>query len=225
MIKIYTICYNEELLLPFFIDWYKSRLDCEIVVYNNYSTDSSKEIALSKGCTVVDWDSGNQIRDDLYLAIKNNCWKNHQGWVGIMDVDEILDVYPESLTGTIVQGIGYNMVNLNDRIYLNEIKYGVRDIVYDKMFMFDTRHISEINYEAGCHRANPVGNVEVSRANCYHFKYLSADYLVDRYKMYNERLSDINKEHKWGFQYEAEEAYIREHFEIMQKHEKLEKVR
>ena len=51
-IACYTITYNEELMLPHFIKHYKQFCD-KIVVYDNMSTDRTKEIALDNGCEVI----------------------------------------------------------------------------------------------------------------------------------------------------------------------------
>ena len=54
MITIYTIAYNEEMILPFFIVWYRDRFpDCKIIVYDNYSTDNTKQVALNDNCEVI----------------------------------------------------------------------------------------------------------------------------------------------------------------------------
>ena len=40
-VKVYSICYNEEYMLPFFLQHYSF---ADIVVYDNESTDNSLEI-------------------------------------------------------------------------------------------------------------------------------------------------------------------------------------
>jgi glycosyltransferase involved in cell wall biosynthesis len=46
MVTIYTITYNEELMIEFFINHYRKKFPgCEIVVFDNYSTDKTVEIA------------------------------------------------------------------------------------------------------------------------------------------------------------------------------------
>ena len=75
LITIYSICYNEQVMMQFFINHYRNLFpNCRIVIYDNYSTDRTEEIALANGCEVIKYDSNNEIRDDLYLEIKNNCW-------------------------------------------------------------------------------------------------------------------------------------------------------
>ena len=101
MITIYTICFNEELILPFFVKWYRKKFpNCRIIIYDNYSTDSTEKIALQNNCQVIKYDSNNQIRDDLYLNIKNNCWKDAEtDWVLVCVVDELLDINQTQLIG------------------------------------------------------------------------------------------------------------------------------
>ena len=70
-ISIFVICYNEEIILQKFINHYRTRFpNCEITIYDNMSTDNSRQIAIKNGCKVLEYDSNNEIRDDLYLEIK-----------------------------------------------------------------------------------------------------------------------------------------------------------
>ena len=46
MITIFTIAYNESVLMKFMIDHYRSKFpNCRIVVYDNMSTDGCDKIA------------------------------------------------------------------------------------------------------------------------------------------------------------------------------------
>jgi len=126
MIEIFTICYNEEIILQKFIDHYRTRFpNCEITIYDNMSTDNSRQIAIKNGCKVLEYDSNNEIRDDLYLEIKNNCWKQAKtDWVLICDTDEFLDINQEQLEKedcSIILSKGYNMVNLEDDLIFDNI--------------------------------------------------------------------------------------------------------
>ena len=99
MITVYTIAYNEELIMQFMIDHYRSRFPgCNIVVYDNMSTDNTTKIARANDCEVIQYDTNNQIQDRRYIEIKNNCWKNAlTEWVLICDMDELLDINAEQL--------------------------------------------------------------------------------------------------------------------------------
>ena len=94
MITIYTITYNEGLLIQFMIDHYRERFPgCRIVVYDNISTDDTVKIALANGCEVIPYDTGGQLQDSRYIQIKNNCWKDAKtDWVLVCDLDELLDI-------------------------------------------------------------------------------------------------------------------------------------
>ena len=71
-ITIYTVAYNEELMLPFFIKHYRTLFpECHIVVYDNQSTDRTVEIAKESNCEVIQYDTDNKISDRKYLEIKN----------------------------------------------------------------------------------------------------------------------------------------------------------
>ena len=52
-ITIYTLAYNEALIIQFIIDFYRKRFpDCHIVVYDNKSTDNTVEIAKNNNCEI-----------------------------------------------------------------------------------------------------------------------------------------------------------------------------
>lgn len=224
MIEIFTICYNEEIILQKFIDHYRTRFpNCEITIYDNMSTDNSRQIAFKNGCKVLEYDSNNEIRDDLYLEIKNNCWKQAKtDWVLICDVDEFLDINQEQLEKedcSIILSKGYNMVNLEDDLIFDNIKFGIRAKQYDKYYLFNKSKVKEINYEAGCHSANPKGEIKFSKNvyNLFHYTMLSEQYLINRYRRNFERLSKENKKHGWGIQYSDSEQTIRDRFTTAKK--------
>lgn len=228
MITVYTIAFNEEFMIKFMIDHYRKRFpNCNIVVYDNHSTDNTVDIAKANKCEVIPFDTENQINDRIYIEIKNNCWKKSKtDWVLVCDVDELLDISQTELDrerrlwgSTIIKTTGFDMVNLEKGISLPQIKHGVRNIAYDKSCLFNTRFIKEINYKAGCHICNPEGIIKYSTKHyqLFHYRYLNADLLVKRYKTFFARLSDENKENDWGIQYLQTEEEIRTSFEEQRK--------
>lgn len=199
-IDVFAICYNEEYMLPFFIKHYKA-LGANITIYDNQSTDRSKEIIEQSGCNYRSYDSDNQIRDDLYLQIKNNCWKASKAdWVIVCDIDELLEI-PEHIDLS-----KYSIINTNgyDMLGPPPERMGVYNKMYSKHIMFRPDAINEINYKPGCHGCSPTGNVSGSKEtlNLLHYKYISEDYLLERRKLYAGRLSEINKKHGWGSEYQ-----------------------
>jgi glycosyltransferase involved in cell wall biosynthesis len=223
MITIVTITYNEEFILPHFIKWYRDRFpNCKIVVYDNESTDGTKNICLSTpNLTYIPYYTGNKLSDSTYLKIKNNAWKHADtDWVIVCDADEFLEVTPwninefDDFEDRLVQGYGYNMCNVDGVEDVTQIKHGVRATQYDKTLLFNRKYVKEINYSAGCHSCEPIGDVSKSVISLplYHMKFINVDLLVNKYKSYASRLSDENKAMRWGYHYEQEEWLIREEF-------------
>lgn len=199
-IEVFAICYNEELLLPFFINHYQ-KMGAKITIYDNQSTDRSKSIIEEAGCNYIPYDSNNQIRDDLYLKIKNNCWKDSKAaWVIVCDIDELIEVNFDISQYSIINTKGFDMIGLPPS------RTGVHNKLYSKHIMFRPNCFKEINYKPGCHSLNPItiipisGSVEI--ANLLHYKYISEDYVYKRHIMYQNRLSYVNKQFGWGIEYQ-----------------------
>ncbi len=215
MLTIYTITYNEEFIIPYFIKWYRDRFkDCKIVVYDNESIDNTRQIATDLGCEVIPYSTNNKLSDSAYLKIKNNVWKESKtDWVIVCDVDEFLEVDETYLNTnqTLYKSMGFNMFNLDNLTDITEVQYGLEAVQYDKIILFNKRYVKEINYGAGCHVANPSGDIIYTdiRPRLFHMKFLNVDLLIEKYRVYASRLSDENKKMKWGYHYEEEEQNIR----------------
>lgn len=208
MITLYTITYNEELLIKFMIDHYRTRFPgCRIVVYDNISSDNTVKIAKENGCEVIPYDTNNQLQDLTYIKIKNNCWKNAlTDWVLICDLDELLDINKaqleeeERLGTSIVRARGYNMVNTTDNLDIAKMHYGERDSGNDKSYLFNKKLINEINYEIGCHNCDPRGSIRYSKKayKLYHYCYLNYHVSVRRFRVFSQRMSPENIAGGWG---------------------------
>src|SRR5579885_15747 len=218
MITIFTMAYNEAVRLKFMIDHYKARFpSAQIIVYDNYSTDATAQIAKDNGCEVKAYESNNKVDDNLLTVFKNNCWKNAEtNWVMVIDIDEILDINEEQLQKeevlgtTIIKPEGWNMVNMEDNYDFSNMKYGYRHPDYDKTCLFNKKYISEINFMHGAHRSGPTGVVKFSDNvyKLYHYHYINLDFILDRYKMTAARMSEANRRNRWGWHYWEPEAEI-----------------
>ena len=213
-IEVFAICYNEEALLPYFLRHYSSFAQ-RIVVYDNYSTDRSVEICRANPLVeVIKYGSGDRIRDDIYLQIKNNCWKGSPAdWVIICDIDEL--VYHPNIrqvladcNSTLIEPELFNMFAekfpiTEGQIY-DEVLMGIQG--GGKKNLFKPRDIMEINYDPGCHVAFPEGRVVDNGPlgiKTLHMKYLSLDYTLERKRLSNSRLSEVNKTMGWGVHYQV----------------------
>lgn len=197
MITVYTITYNEELMIQFMIDHYRTRFPgCRIVIYDNMSTDDTVKIAQANGCEVRTFDHHDQFQESRHVDIKNTCWKDAlTDWVLMCDLDELLDInaaelkMEEGLGTSIVRSEAYDMVDMEDKLDIAGMKYGVRDPGQDKSCLFNKKFISEINYASGCHGCNPVGTIVYSKKayKMYHYCYINYAATVERYRLYRMR--------------------------------------
>jgi Glycosyl transferase family 2 len=212
MIQIFAISYNEERLVGFFIDWYKTRFPgCEITIFDNESADRTKEIAESKGCKVLSYSTGGKMDERSLRAIKNVCWKGAScNWVAVVDIDELVeinytDLMMEEKKGTTMIDFEYwTVVNKTGESLLQNMNYGVHHKgLTSKRCLFNPRAIQEINYEIGAHVAHPIGHVQLSskKYRFFHYKFLSYEWLVSRFAAYRSRLTDEAIKNNWGIQY------------------------
>lgn len=222
MVTVYTLTYNEELLIKFMVDHYLQRFpECRIVVHDNLSTDQTVKIALEEGCEVIPYDTQNQLSDRRFLEIKNNCWKNAlTDWVLVCDLDELLDINETQLKteeasgATIIRSETYDMINLKDNLDIAGIKYGVASPLPGKLCLFNKKYVSEINYDPGCHNCNPQGKVVYSKRayRLYHYASLGESATIERFKIRAARLSPENLKNRWGFHYLMTPEEIREEY-------------
>ena len=116
-----TVCYNEEKILPFFLDYYSSFSD-EIIIFDGNSTDDTVniiqsyarktkcniELRISNSPNSVNSYDEELLRTELNFNynlslhyIRNNAWKylftNHiNDWIIVVDVDEFM-YHPDGL--------------------------------------------------------------------------------------------------------------------------------
>jgi hypothetical protein len=218
-LHVFAVCFNEELLLPYFIEHYKKQGADYITVFDNYSTDKSKQIILDHGCQYIPYDSGGQIRDDIYLDIKNNCWKPYgSDWMIVCDIDEFLYLPKQDLsTCDMVKSIGWDVLGLP------HATKGLQNPLYSKQVLFRRKNLIDINYSAGCHTCRPhfkhfkdmLGFPDF-KANLLHYAHITPEHKFQKYCIYQSRLSDINKQKGWGSQYvDVTPADVEANFEYL----------
>lgn len=222
MVTVHAICYNEEYMLPFFINHYRRNFpNCRIVIHDNQSTDRSVQIALDNGCEVDPYDTGNKLSDFRFAEIKNNYWKHDQTpWSIVCDIDELLDINQleleeaDRLGATLIKSKGWHMCNKYGIEDIDKIFYGVRAGQYDKTLCFKKAVIGEINYSNGAHNCYPIGQAVYSDKayNMRHMKYINEDYLVEKYRINASRLSPENIRFGMSGHYAATEQQIRDEY-------------
>jgi len=208
MITVYTLTFNEELLMKFMIDHYRSRFPgCRIVVYDNFSIDKTVEIALKNNCEIVPFDTNCMFSDRKNMEIKNTCWKDAiTDWVLVCDLDELLDINlkqlkaEEALGTTIIKPEVYDMINMVNNTDIASIKYGVKSPVDGKISLFNKKYIQEINFGIGAHSCNPKGKAVFSQSfyKMYHYNAISENITIEKFKIRSARLSPDNIKNGWG---------------------------
>ncbi len=219
MIKLTTICYNEEKILPYFLDYYSTFCD-KIIVYDNESTDNSLDIIrrypnaeIRSNCT------NGEISDLRYLEIKNHSWKDTRSlydWQIVVDIDEFiyfegnildeLEIYKKSRIN-IIPTIGYSMLadeyptDYNKSIF-EQIQYGVPTRQYGKPAIFNPNEIGEIYYRPGAHICEPKGNICLGWATfkLLHYKFFGYQNWVNRNNLYTSRIGPNADGHAVAYQ-------------------------
>jgi glycosyltransferase involved in cell wall biosynthesis len=228
-ITVYTVCFNEELMLPHFLNHYSSIAD-RIVLYDNQSTDQSMSLARAYPNTEIhSFDTGGRFSELTLTSIRENCWKNDRAdYVIVCDVDEFLFCdnvsLPEFLSArsdySVFQPLGFEMVadqfpSDYARSIHDQVQVGVYSRGYSKMVLFDPKRIAAMNFSPGSHYAQPTGtHVNIYRADrrlgksagydlkLLHYKNLGFDYRESRHKCLAERLpADALRRRDYGFHY------------------------
>ena len=202
-IHAYILCYNEEMILPFTLDYYSKYCE-KIILLDNESTDRSREIAAKyPKVSVVSWSSNNQINDFAYVQLKSNIYKNSRGiadWVIVCDCDEILYDIPR-LKVLLDENIklprveGFHMVSEtfpvhDDTCITQKIKTGNRETIMDKQIVFSPD--VNITFELGAHKNICSDKVDTiyPAFKLLHYKFLSSEYLINKNKMYMKRVPE-----------------------------------
>lgn len=222
-IEVHILCWNEMEILPFVIKHYQ-KFCGHIIIYDNYSTDTSQLIAESMGCDVKRFGRKGELDDMSYLAVKNNCWKGSKAdYVIVCDADEILIINAsdslELLTSsaTIFKTQGWQIQS--DEMPVNEITEitkGWPFSNYSKSVIFDPKAIKEINYKPGAHECSPVGHVIYSDETLYllHYKNIGGvERLLKRNREYAKRMSYNNRKNGYGIHYLEPEMQTRKEWE------------
>ena len=212
MVELYTVCWNEEVRLPYFLRHYR---DVDVIhLYDNDSTDRTVELAAADSRVRVHrLDTGGKYTEAAQMHVRNNAWRGSKAdWVIVCDVDELL-YYPDHRlldsvgSATILHPYGYDMISAalpttSGQLY-EEVNRGVYSSGFDKLVAFRPSAV-EPNYSPGCHHAQPRGDVRYFRSPqllLLHFHYLSAEWTWARHQAVGRRMSQENISYRWGVQY------------------------
>jgi hypothetical protein len=228
VIHLYTICWNEERMLPFFFKYYDKFVD-RYIFFDDKSDDRTIELINNHPrAEVRPFPESNN--DSFVLSaqsVHNNCWKESRGhadWVIITAVDEFL-YHPDLINFlikcksekvTAIPALGYQMLSEvfpdNNSDLIMNVPHGAACHPFNKLSLFDPSEITETNYQVGRHETNPVGNIKYPKHDellNLHFKYLSFDLLFERHKQLLNKLRCSDIKNKWGIHYKYNEEELR----------------
>ncbi len=228
-ITIYTIAYNEEKVLPFFLDHY-SKFATRVIIYDNESTDNTVKIAKEHPLVkeVYSVKTGDSLDDSMYVKIKNSCWKGDTSdYVMLVDTDELIYHedgivnYIKSNEHPVYRCDGYNMISENfpkgGESITSQIKSGVFDRFYCKPVIFNPNIIKKTDFELGIHNGRFYGETSElipneSELKMLHYKNLGFKYREDRHKMFSKRMSEFNQRTGAGIHYTWDTKTQKEEF-------------
>ena len=215
-IHLYSTCYNEEQMIPYYLRYYGDIAD-KIFIFDNESTDDSRKLFKAHPkVTLFGYSTNNTVDDTTMQIIHNNAYKTYSqdaDWVICCDIDEILvatgglrQKLSEYLNAGVVmpkvlgfQMIAKNFVKSEKQIY-EVCPCGVRDSNYDKPCIF--RPFVDIKYNIGLHGADPQCDQFIYSTfewvSLLHYKFFGRERSYQRVKLVQSRLSETNKKNDWG---------------------------
>jgi len=220
-IDLYTICWNEEHMLPYFFRYYDQFVN-KYIVFDDGSTDESLKLLAEH--PKVEIRPLPRLEVDSYILaakeVHDNCWKESRGkadWIIITAIDEFLYV-PNGLDSylqecnkkgiTAIPALGYQMISnslpeKNGQLF-ELITRGCPWSQMNKLSIFNPNKIKESNQKLGRHSAKPKGKIvypDKDELLNLHYKYLSFDATFNRHRELNEKLGKADKENNWGQKY------------------------
>lgn len=224
-IHLHLLCYNEQYLLPSILEYYSKQVD-KITVYDNHSTDQSRNIAKQFGANVVMFGKPGVLDDREYLRIKNAS-RRIDDWSIVCDADELLwhprgirnaiqDEHRRGATYLRIKGFNiYSDTDITEVDNITDINTGFWYKPFDKNIAFNGQKLLP-NYTPGAHSWRPKGFVSPSHEQFYllHYRCIGGvQRMIDRHKHYASRLSQFNRQNKLGFHYLRTEKEIVEEWD------------
>ncbi len=230
-IDLYSACWNEERIVPFFLRHYEPLVD-RIVIYDDGSTDRSVELLrASSKVEIRPFRRAAESYLDAHLALFETCWHESRGradWVCLVDLDEFLfqpdwDLYlaaQKDAGVTTIKTVGYDMVSEAfppaDADLVTILTRGQREHHMDKTALFAPDAIEQINHSVGRHLCSPVGRLvplPKHGIQLRHFKNLGLDYVLARTHALATRLTGDDLVRGWSAHYLRDNDSIRAQFE------------
>lgn len=206
-VQAYFVGWRDIYYLPFVKKHYGSF--CErLVLYDQFSTDGTVELALELGFEVRSFGDPKEFDELCRIRVKNNCWKESRDlgvdYVIVADADEFVTI-PLGMKASLPRVVGLNMMSRDlPKEDIFEIKNGRPYNVYAKQAVFCPERIQEINFTPGGHRCSPIGEIsrEGAPATMFHYAQIGgSEKEALRHKIYVSHLGEKAFEGSFGNHY------------------------
>lgn len=228
LLHVFVPTWNEEKIILDFIQWYRSRVpNCLITVLDNYSTDSTVDIALDNECEVRFFNSGDEMDEQTLIKVRNNCWKESEAkWCLVVDCDELVNITINFLetfeNGNIIKCEGFEMFGTEEDS-IETLTQGCSSAGYCKPVLFRKECFKEIGLHPGSHDCTPIPNFPFgvyfadkdynTGIKMFHTKWRSWTNGIERARLLAERRSQHSKDMGWNFHYGLDESVHRDYYE------------
>ena len=214
-IETFIICCNEQKLIHYIMRHYSAF--SQVTILDTGCTDDTVKIAQSYGARIerVPSDGMNDFHN---RNLKNNCWKGSTAdWVITVDADEFVVPDLELMETTYA-----NIITTDWYEMYSEVFPTTQGQIYDEVKLCHLGRtklnvfrptLVETNFDTGCHSANPIGNLIYARGmKTLHFRHLGLEYILDRNRTTQSRMSRENLERGVSIHFNYTEDKVREEF-------------
>lgn len=223
-------------ILKWVVDYWKL-IARHVYVFDNGSTDGSKEfLGNFDFVTVIDISglTKNKLDDGLHIWLKNNMFKLLDSDFSIMcDMDECFYFNDIENTLTDLRKKKNSYKGLRpiycDMVCTETPKYRENTLFHEynelcrpgnsKCLLLDNSKVTEVNYLPGAHTLTGLTNNEIWNCTdtyCFHIRYLSPEYMLERLHISDNRLSQENLIHGWGIHYRySDDLTLRDYYKFL----------
>jgi len=220
-IHVHALCWNERTMLPYFLAHYR-RFAERIFLWDNESTDGSREWARQFPAVTVRTFPGAEINEDRYIAVKREAadlsLSLGADWTIVVDCDELL-YHPrlvDVLAGYMAAGVEVPQVRGYQYVWpempptagfdVGTMTHGSPAWGYGKFCCF--RSYCDVPMAPGCHETDEIKaevfrrfkSTETPELALWHVKWLSVDYVLRRHALLRTRAA-ANIARGYGIQY------------------------
>lgn len=237
IVHVYAVCWNEEVILPYFLRHYGSFAD-KIFIFDNESSDHSPEIidACPKATRIpVKTGGACSERSQRECKMKYVESRGVADWAILVDLDEF--IYHPNIVGVLEhykkwwialpKVAGFEMVSLETptgpgQLY-EYVKTGIPSDGYSKRVVLSPG--IDIELSPGCHTTKVLGRdsgkvsaeSEKAELKLLHYRFLGREFFIKRNSERRERLCEEDRRIGSGGHYLNPDSYFAHIFDVVHK--------